>query len=387
MNRIQSLGLLAALLLLILPLAACTQTGEALENDDAKGEAADAKPKDPEARTGEEKELVPVEVATLDRGPIEAVLRFSTNLEAENEVQVFSQASRLVTELLVEEGDRVERGQLLLRLQDEEQRSNLARNEQQLNKALREYERQKRLYAQELISEQAFNDATYEVEQLQLAVADARRELSYTEVRAPIRGTITNRLVNLGDHVTVNQHLFDIVDFDSIVARVFVPEREMSRLRIGQPARLYSDSLGAGPRRGRVLRIAPVVDPKSGTIKTTVAIPGNQGLLPGMYVEVELVTDVHQQALLVPKRAVVYDGDQSYVFRLVEGDGDEPPAVERLRIEPLLEDRDFIEPAPGVLEAGDVVVIAGQAGLKDGTRVRLISGVPAAGDETSEDAA
>ena len=64
-----------------------------------------------------------MEVAPLGRGPIEAVLRYSANLEAESEVQVYSQAARLVTELLVEEGDAVAKGQVLLRLQDEEQTS------------------------------------------------------------------------------------------------------------------------------------------------------------------------------------------------------------------------------------------------------------------------
>ena len=109
---------------------------------------------------------MPVEVIALQRGAIESVLRFSSNLEAESQVQVFSQAKRLVTELLVEEGDRVRKNQVLLRLQDDEQRSALAKARSQLEKAEREYERQKRLFAQELISEQAFNDATYELEQL-----------------------------------------------------------------------------------------------------------------------------------------------------------------------------------------------------------------------------
>lgn len=320
-----------------------------------------------------DEELPPVEAVALARGPIEAVLRFSTNLEAESEVQVFSQAARQITRLLVEEGHQVRKGDILLHLQDEEQHSALSKSESQLRKAEREYERQQSLFDKELISEQDFNNATYEVEQLQLAVEDARRSLSYTEVRAPISGTVTMRAVNLGDQITVNQHLFDIVDFNSIVARVYVPERELVRLALGQQARLFADSLGGAERSGEVRRIAPVVDPKSGTVKVTVALPANQGLLPGMYVEVELVTNVHPNALLIPKRAVIYDNNQAFIYRLKDDE-----TVEQLFFEVLLADREFVEPGGDNLAVGDRVVTAGQAGLKDGTRVRLASGVVSA---------
>lgn len=356
------LGLLLAVLGLVT--AGCTPEGQALENtpESATDAAADQK----------KEELVPVEVAALERGPIESVLRFSANLEAESEVQVFSQAARLVRELLVEEGDAVAKGAVLLRLQDDEQRSNLARVESQIAKARREYERQKNLFAQSLISEQAFNDATYELEQLELALADAQRELGYTEVRAPIAGVVTRRVVSLGDHITVNQHLFDLVDFDTIVARVFVPEKEIRRLALGQEARLYSSALGGEARRGRVERIAPVVDPKSGTVKVTVDVPRQAGLRPGMYVEVELVTDTRDDALLVPKRAVVYDQNRAFLFRLTDD-----MTVQRLTIEPQLQNQGWIEPGPDAgLAVGDRVVVAGQAGLKDGTKVRLAGDKP-----------
>ena len=305
------------------------------------------------------------------------MLRFSTNLEAESQVQVLSEASREVVQLLVEEGDKVRRGAVLLRLEDDAQRTELGRIEGQLTKARRELERNENLFNQQLISEQAFNDARYDVEQLELALADAERELSYTEVRAPISGTVTQRMVKVGDHVTINQHLFDIIDFDSIVARVYVPEKELSRLAEGQTARITAQALGSAERFGALARIAPVVDSRSGTVKVTVAIPAEEGLLPGMYVSVELVTAVHEDALLVPKRALVYDDDQLFVFRLVEGE-----RVERLLIRPVLEDRDNIEPA-GELSAGDRIVVAGQAGLKDGSLVRDVEAQVQAGEQTA----
>jgi len=334
--------------------------GCSVGNSDAKtfenGASADEKRKE---------EAVPVEVAALERGEIEAVLRLSSNLEAEREVQVFAEAPRRVTRLLVEEGDPVRKGQQLIQLQDEEQRSAVAKAEIELKESQRDYERTKELHEQKLVTEELFTEAGYTVERNELALADARRELGYTQVRAPIAGIVTERLVNLGDHVTENQALFRIVDFDSIVARIYVPEKDMARLAAAQPARLRADALGGVVFRGSIDRISPVVDPSTGTVKVTVATPRQEGLRPGMYVEVELVTAVHDDALLVPKRALVYDNDQVFVFRMKE-----ERRVERLRVTPLLENTDFIEPADG-LETGDELVVAGQSGLKDNGLVRL----------------
>jgi membrane fusion protein (multidrug efflux system) len=341
--------------------AGCSGDSQA---DPAEPEAAE------EGTASPAEQAVPVEVAALATGPIEQVLRYSTNLEAEEEVAVFSQAARQVEQLLVEEGSEVRRGQVLLRLQDAEQRNALAKVVAELDRARREYERQKRLYANQLITEQAFNDATHEIEQLELERADAERELSYTTVVAPISGTITRRLISRGDQVTPNQHLFDLVDFDSIVARVYVPEKELPRLAGGLPARVTAPSTGRA-WSGRVERLSPVVDPKSGTVKVTVAIPRQEGLRPGMYVDVQLVTDVREDALLVPKRALVYDRDQVFVYRM----GDDRK-VERVYLEAELEDERFLLPRGDRLALGDKVVIAGQAGLKPGATVRLAGEKP-----------
>ena len=116
------------------------------------------------------------------------------------------------------------------------------------------------------------------------------------------------------------------------------------------------------------------------------AIPGNQELLPGMYVTVELITAVDLDALLVPKKALVYDADQIFVFRpksVTNEDGEEELRVERLLLRPVLEDRDNIEPE-GVLAEGDRIVIAGQAGLKEGSLIRLVGEFAAETAETAE---
>ena len=358
-------GLLVLLLLVLLGagLAGCA------------GDIGASEPEpDVESADGEElkveEDALPVAALPLARGPIESVLRYSSNLEAERSVAVLAEASRRVTELNVEEGRWVEKGQVLIRLQDEEQKNALAKAQSQYERSLREYQRQERLFKQDLISEQAFSEATYSKEQLEIEVADAQRELDYATVRAPISGTVTARNVNIGNQVQVGQELFQIVDFQSLVARVFVPEKELKRLAPGQAARLDAQAVGIVDRAARILRIAPTVDSRSGTVKVTLAIPDKASLRPGMFVEIDLVAETDPNALLVPKRALVYDEDQTFVYRVQDRDGRE--VVERLLVDVVLESKNVVKVPGEKLAVGDQIVVAGQAGLKDGVAVRLL---------------
>jgi membrane fusion protein (multidrug efflux system) len=159
---------------------------------------------------------------------------------------------------------------------------------------------------------------------------------------------------------------------------VYVPEKHLRELQPGQIARVGAPSLGDASYIGKVKRISPVVDPRSGTVKVTVGLGGQQGLRPGLYVDVDLVTATHLETVLVPKRALVYDTDRMFVFRLKNDEEKNERRAERVLIDPVLTDKLFIEPREG-LELGDQVIIAGQTGLKDGVLVSL------PGDEKEDD--
>jgi membrane fusion protein (multidrug efflux system) len=320
----------------------------------------------PEAKVEpkDQDQAVRVEAAKIERGSIEATLKNSTHLEAEEEVKVFARTSNRVTELLVEEGDEVKKDQLLLRLNNDIQKTSFAKAQFKFEKAREEFDRQEKLFEQNLISQQMFNDTRFELKQLELALDDARRELDYTEVRAPIAGTISRRLVRYGDLVNLNQHLFDIVDFDSIVARIYLPEKNLPDLQLDLPARVTSSTLGQ-EYVGYVKRVAPIVESKTGTVKVTIGFKDVKHLRPGVFVDVELVTSKNQDALLISKRALIYDGELTYVFRLLPD-----RRVERVQVEARVADKLNVEPVSGFAE-GQQIVIAGQTGLKDGVKVRL----------------
>lgn len=331
---------------------------------------------DEKAKKDKKEEGVPVEVAALTRGPIEEVIKASNHLEAEQTVKVFSRASNLLVELLVEEGVVVKKGQILARLQDDDQKTTYDKARSQLNQATANFKRTEKMFTGGLVPQKDYDDGKYNLEQLQLALNEAQRQLDFTEIKAPIAGTITAREVNLGDQVNPNQHLFDIIDFDSIVALVYVPEKNLPDLDIGKPARITAQSLGDEVLEGFIKRISPVVDSKSGTIKVTLGVKGGGKLRPGMFVDAEIIVSTHPDALLIPKRSIVYDSDQMFVYRLGESN-----RVARALVEPVLADKDNIEPAAG-FEAGDQIVIAGQTGLKDGALVEL-PGDPGPEEETA----
>jgi membrane fusion protein (multidrug efflux system) len=368
------------LIILASVLAGCgrdhdAESGES--NPDSAAVSDTTSHNDQDQTAEEDDDPVPVDVAVLGRGPIESVIRASATLEAESEVGVVAEAARRVQGIQVEEGDRVQAGQLLLRLQDEEQRSIVAKTESRLAKAEREFIRQKSLREQDLSSDQALIDAQYEYDQQKIALDDAKRELSYTQVRASIPGIVTARMVNVGDQVQIGQDLFHIIDFESLVARIYVPEKHLKQLHAGQRARLTARAITDEPYEASVLRVSPVVDPRTGTVKVTLAVGGQPGLRPGLFADVELVTAVNENALLVPKRALVYDNDQVFVYHL--GDARK---VRRLLVVPALADKEFIEPTAGLSE-GDTIVIAGQTGLRDGVRVSLV-GESEVSEETGE---
>lgn len=310
-------------------------------------------------------QAIAVEVTEIKRGPIERLLMTSRQLEAEQAVKVVARTANRLVQLLVEEGDIVAKNQLLARLEDDIQRTALKKAENNTAKAREEFQRQESLHQQELISDQVYRDARYDLKQLELSVEDAQRELRYTEIRAPIAGTITSRQVKLGDEISMGQDLFDIVDFKSIVARVFVPEKELGALEIYQEARVAATAFPNQTFQGHVLRISPIVEANSGMVKVTIAFKTIGPLRPGMYVDVGIVVETKPDATLIPKRALAYDGDQQYVFRLKED-----RKVERIRLKPGLDAPLWLESLAHI-SPGDQIVIAGQTGLKDGSLVRL----------------
>jgi membrane fusion protein, multidrug efflux system len=309
-----------------------------------------------------------VELARVQRGRIEETLERSAPLEAEAQVQVRARTQNPAIELLVEEGDKVAEGQVLLRLENDRQKTDYEQSLSQLEQARIDFGRQQTLYDQHLISEAEHRNAKFAFTQAQLRSENTKRELDYTEVRAPIKGTVTSRTVKVGDQVNTGTTIFEIIDLDSTVAVINVPEQYLPKLKPDMEARLVSSTLGEHVFAGFVKRISPIVEARAGTIKVVVGLKELGPLRPGMWVDVDLVLDSKPDAVLIPKRSIVYDNDQTFAFKMY-ADTNGVMRAKRELVVPLNADKENIEPTKG-FEVGEQIVVAGHSGLKDDSLIR-----------------
>ncbi len=318
-----------------------------------------------------EERPAPVVATTVKTGPIEARLSAASTIEAERMVTVHAESTGRIVDLSFEEGDEIKAGALLGRIRSDLQSSGLDRASTQLEKTRADLENLERLFAQKAVSRQELDTARLAHKQAQLDVGDRRRDVRNTKIAAPLGGTITQRFVNEGAFVTNGAQVATIVDFDTLVARVYVPERELDRIAVGQAADVVGKAAAFRRGTGTLARIAPVVDAQTGTVKVTVKLPpklgGAKGFLPGMYAEVTLTTESRPKATLVPKPALVHDEDEVFVFVL---DGDR---VRRTRVEVGLVDDAHAEILAGV-DVGTEIVESGHAGLKDGALIQRVDG-------------
>ncbi len=313
-------------------------------------------------------EMVPVETALVTRGPISAFLTFNTTLETEAMVDIYPQTTGQVESLFVEEGRVVKEGDPLLKIEDRETRVDMEESKANYEQLTRNFARTEELYGRKLINNQEYETQRNALELARLRYERASIRHGYTTVRAPFSGVIASRETQVGARVATGSKLFSMVKLDEIVAKVFVPGRYLPIVADSQPAVVTSEFLPDRTFSGWVKRISPVIDPKSGTFKVTVGVRGDKpaDLPPGLFVNVRIITDTRPAAVLVPKRAVIYEGGERYVFTVVND-----RAVKR-KLAAGYEDPDNIEAVSG-FEPGAPVIVLGQSGLKDGSLVRSVN--------------
>ncbi len=324
------------------------------------------------SRGGEPKAAaVPVEVAAVSRRSVSAYLETNGVLEAENEVDIVARTSGPIVELAAEEGMRVKKGQLLARIDDEPHLAEVELATVALREAQRSYERANEAREANIISQADYDQALAAMESAQARLASSRILLGYTRISAPFDAVVVEREVKLAETVTGNQKLFRVSDFDPLLCPIQVPEKELSRLKLGQPAHLEVEAWSGERFGARVLRLSPVVDAESGTIKVTLEVESRGKLSPGMFASVFLETDTHDDVLAIPKAALSLDslGDTVYV---AAGE-----LAGRREVKLGYEEAEFVEVLSGLSES-DRVVVVGQDGLSDGTPINVLAGPGAA---------
>ena len=310
---------------------------------------------------------VPVEIARVTTGPIDAAYRGTATLEAEDEATVVAKTGGVIEQVLAEEGERVRQGQVLARMETDRLKLEVARAKAEADKARENFERNTRIHEKNLISKELYDQSRFALDAARAAYELAALTLRESEIRAPITGVISARYIKVGNAIQPNSQAFKITQMDTLHAHIYVPERDIHKLAPKQTATLVVDAWPDKAFQGAILRVNPVVDAGTGTVKVTVAMVGGQAeLKPGMFGRVEIRYDRRESATLVPKDAVLTEDAAQSVFVVHDGKAQRRP----IRIG--YSDSRNYEVLEG-LKAGDQVVTTGQASLKEDAKVHVVN--------------
>ena len=319
-------------------------------------------------KEGDEKEKtpVPVSVAAIATGPVSAYISSTANLVAEADVKVLAEAEGRVAGVLVEEGNRVGKGQVLARLVKDDAEIALTKAQVRLENSRLNYERAEQEVKDHLISQEQFDRTHLENQIAQQELAEAQWRLAKTTIRAPFGGRVTERFLKLGQHIRPGDQLFTVADFDPLIAKIFLPEKDVIGLKEGREVRITMKASEQMRFRGRIRQISPVVDTATGTVKLTVeATAPPPEVRPGAFVTIDIVRETHPQAVLLPREAVIRELQDAYVFVASSG------VAEKRTVSLGLEEGARIEALSGV-KPGEQVIVAGQGGLKQGSPIKII---------------
>ncbi len=337
------------------------------ENSQADSAKTDSAKAEKKAQNKNNEELIPVEVTTILRGDISDFILLSSNLETEVQADVYARAQGIVEKINVEEGSWVNKDAIMLELEAEEYEIGEKQARVEYDKQLSNFERLKGLYEANLLSDEEFEQAKFTKDAAKYAWEDAKLRLDYMKIRAPISGRVGERTVKVGQRIQPTDKLFSVVNSNEVIAVVYVPEKNINKLRLNQPARISTDNIPDRVFNGWIKRISPVVDPSSGTFKVIVGVRNTGNMLrPGMFVNVHLIIDTHEDTILVPKTSVVYENEYMNVFLVKDS------TAQKIRLTPGFEDNEKIESLQDIDE-GDKVIVVGQSGLKDKAKVRIVA--------------
>ena len=344
-----------------------TATADNAETREEGGEATeDAAEGEGEGEEQNEKAPVPVEVAGIEAGTVSAYISSTANLVAEFEVKVLSEVEGRVLTLQAEEGDMVRKGQVLATLVPDDEQISVKKAELKASNARLAYERAKDLVEKELISREEYDKLEIDYGIAEQEMAEAEWALAKTTIRAPFTGRVTERLTQAGQHVQVGDELFQVTDFDPLITRIYLPERDVIGLAEGREVKIRLNAAQEVTFAGRIRQISPVVDTATGTVKITVeAREAPAGVRPGSFVTVDIIRETRDATLLVPREAVLRELQKAHVFVATDD------VAEKRTVTLGLEEGDYIEALSGVAE-GETVIVAGQGGLRDGSPVKIL---------------
>jgi len=358
---------------------------------------------------------VSIKTMTAHRGDLKMKLKSPGEAFTREKIIVKAEVSGRIKNLNIEEGQHVNKGDLLVELDNRQyqldlenarasylqklsellmeqkfsqnQESEPEQNRPELEKAKKEFDDANSLFAKGLISADEFESASkkYEmvliesgqlkgeireaakgVTQADVQVKKAQMDLEKAKISAPFSGIICNIQVAPQEHVSNAQELFTLVNIDQIQVHAKVLESEVGKMKTGREVILSFSAYQGKDFKGIVKSISPIIDPEDRTCKVIVVMHNpDEVIKPGMHAEVEIITDIYPDRLLIPQEAILLRGGRKLAF-VVEGD-----LAKWRYLELGLENEDYAEVIDGVQE-GEEVAVEGHFTLAHDARIRVV---------------
>ena len=196
----------------------------------------------------------------------------TVSLYPKEEASVVAKVRGIITDIRVEEGDFVREGQVLAVIEDASYRIELARTKAELDRLGNELKRSKELFDRQLVAAETYEEILYRYEVQKANHELAQLNMEYTQIKAPISGTVSERFIKKGNMINVDSPAFQLVQLQELEAMLYVPEHELYKIRVDQAVRLEVDALPGQQFEGKVARISPSIDPNTGTFRVTLSI-------------------------------------------------------------------------------------------------------------------
>ena len=323
-------------------------------------------------------ERIPIITGKASTRRVEYALNQVGTLEASQEVTLRSEIEGSVVEILFAEGRKVNKGEILVRLDAAKIHADIrnleARIEEfqiRLSNKKRTLERNRPLVAQDLVSRQQFDNLETEIEETKSQIIQAKADLAsqkerlaYTVIKAPFAGIAGVRTFSLGHYLKVGDQVVTIVDLDLLEINFQAPEKFKSRLFVGQDVILAVDAHPGKTFKGKVFFISPQVDLNLRSFQVKAKVENTPPLLnPGMFAHVRMITDVHEKALTVPWESVIQTESETYIY-VVEGEVARKVPLHTGKIT-----NEWAEILDTNLLPGTTVILEGKFAVKDGAKV------------------
>lgn len=328
---------------------------------------------------GGQAQVVAVEAIKVAVMPMPRTITAVGSVRSDESVTLRPEVTGRIAEIRFREGQHVTKGTVLVKMDDSVTSADAEQARANLWLAKAKAERAAELQQKGFVSAQAKDEAEGGLRVAKATVQSAEARLAKMEIKAPFSGIIGLRQVSVGDYVKDGQDMVNLESIEQLKVDFKIPEIFLRQIQVGQSLQLTLDAIPGKTYDGRVLAINPLVDAAGRTIVIRAVIRNtNAALRPGMFARVRLLTDEKADSMVVPEQALVPQGEDQFVYKVVEG------RAQRAKVD-IGQRRDGKVEILRGLDPADVVVTAGHLKIRDGTALR-VAGAAAEGAAVAQGA-